>query len=109
MARTKALDDFKAAEDKAQRLLGAQQQMALDARQALQQARAQLEVLEREAHKNVFTIFPGSHKCLFRMGCKAQCAVHSPAMDKRCMSSPCCRRGPRAADRPKRHLPEGLE
>ena len=32
------------------------------------------------------------------MGCKAQCAVHSPAMDKRC----------NAADHPKRHLPEGL-
>lgn len=49
IARTKALDDFKAAEDKAQRQLGGQQQMALDARQAQQQARAQLDVLERAA------------------------------------------------------------
>ena len=49
--------------------------------------------------KNVFNVFLELHKCLFGMGCKAQCAVHSPAMDKRC----------NAADRPKRHLPEGLE
>ena len=58
-------------------------------------------------HKNVFKVFWELHKYLFGMGCKAQCAVHSPAMDKRC----------NAADRPKtagfangkRHLPEGLE
>ena len=49
--------------------------------------------------KNVFKVFWELHKYLFGMGCKAQCAVHSPAMDKRC----------NAADRPKRHLPEGLE
>ena len=49
--------------------------------------------------QNVFNVFLELHKCLFGMGCKAQCAVHSPAMDKHC----------NAADRPKRHLPEGLE
>ena len=48
--------------------------------------------------QNVFNVFLELHKCLFGMGCKAQCAVHSPAMDKHC----------NAADRPKRHLPEGL-
>lgn len=49
IARTQALDAFKADEDKAQRRAGAQQQIALDARQAEQRAREALAVLEREA------------------------------------------------------------
>ena len=51
------------------------------------------------ATKNVLTISHGSRSGLFGMGCKARCAVDSPAIDKR----------RNAADRPKRHLPEGLE
>ncbi|MGC3984995.1 MAG: tripartite tricarboxylate transporter substrate-binding protein [Pseudorhodoferax sp.] len=48
--------------------------------------------------KNVFTAYPGSRKYLCGMGCKAQRAANSPAIGKRC----------NAADRPHRHLPEGL-
>ncbi|RZI94061.1 MAG: serine endopeptidase, partial [Variovorax sp.] len=53
LARTRALDDFKAEEDKAQRRVGAQQQIALDARQAEQRAREQLAVLERDASEKL--------------------------------------------------------
>ncbi len=53
IARTRALDDFKAEEDKAQRRVGAQQQIALDARQAEQRAREQLAVLERDASEKL--------------------------------------------------------
>ena len=49
--------------------------------------------------KNLFKIFSGSHKVLAGMGCKARCAVDSPAIHKR----------RNAADRPARRLPEGLE
>jgi hypothetical protein len=49
--------------------------------------------------KNLFKIFSGSHKYLAGMGCKARCAVDSLAIHKR----------RNAADRPARHLPEGLE
>ena len=48
--------------------------------------------------KNVFTIFSGPRKYLAGMGCKARCAVDSPAIHKR----------RNAAYRPARHLPEGL-
>ena len=51
------------------------------------------------ANKNVFTIFSGPRKYLAGMGCKARCAVDSSAINKR----------RNAADRPARHLPEGLE
>ncbi|RYF35041.1 MAG: serine endopeptidase [Comamonadaceae bacterium] len=53
IARTKALDAFKADEDKAQRRVGAQQQIALDARQAEERARQQLAVLERDASEKL--------------------------------------------------------
>ena len=49
--------------------------------------------------KNVFAIFSGPRKYLAGMGRKAWCAVDSPAIHKR----------RNAADRPARHLPEGLE
>src|SRR5437867_9459979 len=48
--------------------------------------------------KSLFMIYLGSRRCLFGMGCKAQCAANSPAIGKQC----------NAADRPKRHLPFGL-
>ncbi len=48
--------------------------------------------------KSLFRISHGSRSGLFGMGCKARCAVDSPAIDKR----------RNAADRPKRPLPEGL-
>ena len=48
--------------------------------------------------KNVFAIFSGPRKYLAGMGRKAWCAVDSPAIHKR----------RNAADRPARHLPEGL-
>ena len=48
--------------------------------------------------KNVFTIFSGPRKYLAGMGRKARGAVDSPAIHKR----------RNAADRPARHLPEGL-
>ncbi|RZL64055.1 MAG: zinc ribbon domain-containing protein [Variovorax sp.] len=50
ITRTQALDAFKADEDKAQRRVGTQQQIALDARQAGERAREQLAVLERAAN-----------------------------------------------------------
>ena len=43
--------------------------------------------------KNVFTLFPGTRKRLFGMGCKARCAAHSSAIGKH----------RNAADGPKRH------
>ncbi len=49
--------------------------------------------------KNLFKVFLESHKYLAGMGCKARCAVDSSAINKR----------RNAADRPARHLPEGLE
>ena len=48
--------------------------------------------------ENVFNVFLESRKHLVGMGCKARCAVDSPAIHKR----------HNAADRPTRHLPEGL-
>ena len=48
--------------------------------------------------KNVFTIFSGPRESLAGMGRKARGAVDSPAIHKR----------RNAADRPARHLPEGL-
>ena len=50
IARTKALDALKAAEDKAEVRLSAQQQIALDARQAQERAQEQLGVLEHDAN-----------------------------------------------------------
>ena len=52
-----------------------------------------------EAFENLFKVFLELHKSLAGMGCKARCAVDSPAIHKR----------RNAADRPARHLPEGLE
>ena len=49
--------------------------------------------------KNLFKIFSGSHEYLAGMGCKARGAANSPAIGKL----------RNAADRPARHLPEGLE
>ncbi len=51
------------------------------------------------APKNLFKVFSGSRKCLAGMGCKARWAANSSAIGKR----------RNAADRPARHLPEGLE
>ena len=50
ISRTKALDVFKAAEDKAELRLSAQRQVALDARQAQERAQEQLGVLEHDAN-----------------------------------------------------------
>ncbi|MEJ7688714.1 MAG: serine endopeptidase [Variovorax sp.] len=49
IARTKALDGLKAREDEAERAVGAQRQIALDARQSGQRARQQLDALESRA------------------------------------------------------------
>jgi len=49
VARTKALDALKVKEDEAQRAVGAQRQVALDARQSRQRAQQQLAVLEEDA------------------------------------------------------------
>ena len=49
VARTKALDALKVKEDEAQRAVGVQRQVALDARQSRQRAQQQLAVLERDA------------------------------------------------------------
>ena len=49
--------------------------------------------------KSLFKVFLESHKSLAGMGCKARCAVDSSAIHKR----------RNAANRPARHLPEGLE
>ena len=49
--------------------------------------------------KSLFEVFLESHKYLAGMGCKARCAANSSAIGKR----------RNAADRPARHLPEGLE
>lgn len=49
IARTKALDAFKQKEDEVQRLVSAQRQIVLDARQAEQRAAEALGVLERDA------------------------------------------------------------
>ncbi len=49
IARTKALDALKAREDEAERAVGAQRQVALDARQSRQSAQQQLDVLEHRA------------------------------------------------------------
>lgn len=49
VTRTKALDALKLKEDEAQRAVGAQRQVALDARQAGQSAQQQLAVLEEDA------------------------------------------------------------
>ena len=46
----------------------------------------------------MFAVFAGSRKYLVGMGCKARCAVDSTAIHKR----------RNTADRPTRHLPEGL-
>jgi predicted RNA-binding Zn-ribbon protein involved in translation (DUF1610 family) len=51
IARTKALDALKAKEDEAQRAVGTQRQIALDARQARQAAQEQLAALEETARK----------------------------------------------------------
>ncbi|MBT2301475.1 serine endopeptidase [Variovorax paradoxus] len=53
IARTKALDTLKAKEDDAQRAVGAQRQIALDARQARQSAQQKLAPLEDEARKKL--------------------------------------------------------
>ncbi|MNQ11287.1 Double zinc ribbon [compost metagenome] len=53
IARTKALDAFKQKEDAAQRKADAQRQIALDARQAEQRARAALGVLEHDAQQRL--------------------------------------------------------
>lgn len=53
IARTKALDTLKAKEDEAQRAVGAQRQIALDARQARQRAQQKLAPLEDEARKQL--------------------------------------------------------
>jgi predicted RNA-binding Zn-ribbon protein involved in translation (DUF1610 family) len=49
IVRTKALDALKVKEDEAQRAVGVQRQVALDARQSRQRAQQQLAVLERDA------------------------------------------------------------
>ena len=49
--------------------------------------------------QSLFKVFLESHKRLAGMGCKARGAANNPAIGKRC----------NAADRPARHLPEGLE
>ncbi len=51
IARTRALDALKAEEDKVQRRVGVQRQVALDAQQADQGAQQQLDVLERAANE----------------------------------------------------------
>ncbi|RZM04038.1 MAG: serine endopeptidase [Variovorax sp.] len=51
--RTRALDALKGAEDEAQRRVQAARQLALDARQAQEAARSDLEVLERVAQKKL--------------------------------------------------------
>ena len=53
----------------------------------------------KKAAKSLLTISQGSRSGLCGMGCKARCAVDSPAIHKR----------RNAADRPQRPLPEGLE
>ena len=50
--------------------------------------------------KNLFKVFLELHKSLAGMGCKARGAVDSP---------PAIHKRRNAADRPARHLPEGLE
>ncbi|SEA69356.1 zinc ribbon domain-containing protein [Variovorax sp. YR216] len=50
IARTKALDALKQKEDEAERAVGAQRQIALDARQSRQRAAERLAKLEDEAH-----------------------------------------------------------
>ncbi len=50
-------------------------------------------------NRNLFNVFLESHKYLFGMGRKARCTANSWAIGKR----------RNAADRPTRHLPEGLE
>ncbi|MDB5828476.1 MAG: serine endopeptidase [Variovorax sp.] len=50
ISRTRALDVFKAAEDKAELRLSGQRQIALDAQQAQERAQEQLAVLERDAN-----------------------------------------------------------
>ncbi|MDM0051321.1 serine endopeptidase [Variovorax sp. J22R115] len=49
VARTKALDALKVKEDEAQRAVGVQRQVALDARQSRQRAQQQLAALENDA------------------------------------------------------------
>ena len=51
IARTKALDALKTKENEAERAVGAQRQIALDARQARQSAQEKLAVLEEAARK----------------------------------------------------------
>jgi hypothetical protein len=53
IARTKALDALKLKEDEAQQGVGAQRQIALDARQARQSAQQKLAVLEDSARKKL--------------------------------------------------------
>lgn len=53
IARTKALDALKATEDEARRRVGAQRQIALDARQARAAARQKLSVLEEDAYRQL--------------------------------------------------------
>ncbi|MFN9474325.1 aminotransferase class I/II-fold pyridoxal phosphate-dependent enzyme [Acidovorax sp.] len=55
--------------------------------------------MENPGYQSLFKIFLEPRKCLFGMGCKARCAATSSAIGKR----------RNAADRPKRHLPFGLE
>ncbi|MGJ7510466.1 serine endopeptidase [Variovorax sp. GT1P44] len=53
ITRTKALDALKLKEDEAQRAVGAQRQVALDARQSRQGAQQQLALLEEDARKKL--------------------------------------------------------
>ncbi|MES2529598.1 MAG: serine endopeptidase, partial [Pseudomonadota bacterium] len=53
IARTRALDVLKQKEEAAQRDVGAQQQIALDARQAAERSRGELEVLEQAAQQRL--------------------------------------------------------
>ena len=50
IARTKSLDALKVREDEAQKAVGAQRQIALDARQSRQRAQQTLNVLEQDAY-----------------------------------------------------------
>ncbi len=53
IARTRALDALKQKEEAAQRDVGAQQQIALDARQAAERSRGELDLLEQAAQKRL--------------------------------------------------------
>ncbi len=92
-----------------QQLQSTVQQNASSALRANELARSGAQVAQRggggvvtqmvEVVRNLSKIFSGPHKWLAGMGCKARCAVDSPAIHKH----------RNAAERPARHLPEGLE